>query len=140
MTSQFYSGVGGTASLGTPAFQLPITDWEVRPTAQITRFRNSKTGPYDLVEASWLNATVTVSIEYDFNNNPFQPPPSIQVGTELKNVRLYLHQSGPGNMDGSAWSFPSLVVTGTPQTLPLSGQNIVTKFTCVTNGPFSYPS
>jgi hypothetical protein len=140
MSSQFYSGVGGTASLGSPPVELPITDWEVRPTAQITRFRNSKTGPYDQVEANWLSATVTISIEYDFNNNPFQSPASLQIGATLTNVKLYLHQSAPGQLDGSAWVFPSLVVTGTPQTLPLGGQNIVTKLTCMNDGPFSYPS
>jgi hypothetical protein len=140
MSSQFYSGVGGTVSVGSPAVELPITDWEVRPSAQITRFRNSLTGPYDVVEANWLSAAVTISIEYDFNNNPFQAPAAIQIGTLLTNVKLYLHQSAPGQLDGSAWVFPSLLVTGTPQTLPLDGKNIVTKFTCVNDGPFSYPN
>ncbi|HUB24554.1 MAG TPA: hypothetical protein VL992_03920 [Tepidisphaeraceae bacterium] len=140
MSSQFYSGVGGTASVGTPPVELPITDWEVRPTAQITRFRNSKSGPYDLVEANYLNATVTVTVEYDFNNNPFQAPASIQIGMELSNVQLFLHRSNTGSLDGAAWSFPSLIVTGTPQTLRLTGQNIAVSFSCVSNGAFSYPS
>ncbi|MGA2233319.1 MAG: hypothetical protein ABSH22_20645 [Tepidisphaeraceae bacterium] len=140
MSQQFYSGVGGTASVGSPPVELPITDWQVRPTAQITRFRNSKTGPYDQVEAAWLNATVTISVEYDFDNNPFQAPAAIQIGTLLTNVKLYLHQSAAGQLDGSAWSFPTLMVTGTPQTLPVSGENIVTQFTCVSSGPFSYPT
>jgi hypothetical protein len=140
MSSQFYSGVGGTASVGSPPVELPITDWEVRPTARITRFRNSKSGPNDLVEANWLNATVMIAVEYDFNSNPFQAPGAIQVGVELTNVKLYLHQSASGQLDGPAWVFPSLIVTGTPQTLPLSGENIVTRFTAVSNGPFTYPS
>jgi len=140
MPSQFHSGFGGTASVGSPPIELPITEWEVRPIADITRFRNSKTGPYDVVEATWLNATVTLSIEYDFDNNPFQSPTAIQIGTQLSNVKLYLHQSASGQLDGSAWSFPSLIVTTSPQTLPLDGKNIVTKFTCVTSGAFSYPS
>lgn len=140
MSSQFYSGVGGAASLGTPPLELSISDWEVRPTAQLTRFRNSRSGPYDLVEANWLNATVTITVEYDFNNNPFQSPAAIQIGAELTNVQLYLHESAPGQLDGPAWSFPALIVTSTPQTLALGGENIVTKFTCVNNGAFSYPT
>lgn len=140
MSSQFHSGVGGTASVGSPAVELPITDWEVRPTAEVTKFRNSKTGPYEQVEGTWKSAAVTVSVEYDFANNPFQTPAAIQVGATLSNVKLYLHQSAPGLLDGPAWTFPSLVVTTTPQTLPVNGQNIVTKFTCVTNGTFGYPS
>jgi hypothetical protein len=140
MSSQFYSGVSGSASVGSPSIELPVTDWEVRPTAQTTRFRNSKTGPYDVIQTNWLSAAVTISIEYDFNNNPFQAPASIQIGSTLTNVKLYLHQSAAGQLDGSAWIFPSLVVTGTPQTLPLDGKNIVTKLTCMSDGPFSYPT
>src|SRR5271163_968181 len=101
MSSQFYSGVGGTASVGSPPAELPVTDWEVRPTAQITRFRNSKSGPYDIIEANWLSATVHISIEYDFANNPFQSPASIQIGSRLTNVKLFLHQSSPGQLDGA---------------------------------------
>jgi hypothetical protein len=140
MSSQFYSGSGGTASIGSPPIELPITEWEVRPVADITRFRNSKTGPYDVVEATWLNATITLSIEYDFNNNPFQSPTALRIGAQLTNVQLYLHQSASGQLDGSSWAFPSLIVTTTPQTLPIDGQKITTKFTCVTSGSFSYPS
>ena len=99
MPSQFYSGVGGTASIGQPPVELTITDWEVRPSAQLTRFRNSKSGPYDIVEANWLSATVTISIEYDFGNNPFA---TIQVGSQLTNVALYLHQSAPARRGRSA--------------------------------------
>jgi hypothetical protein len=136
MPSQFYSGVGGTASIGTPPVELTITDWEVRPSAQLTRFRNSKSGPYDIVEANWLSATVTISIEFDFGNNPFA---TIQVGSRLTNVALYLHQSAPGQLDGPAWTFGSLIVTSTPQTLPMTGKSIVTQVSCVNDGPFSYP-
>jgi len=140
MSQQFYSGVGGTASVGNPPLELPITDWDVRPSAQTTRFRNSKSGPFDIVEANWLSATVTISIEYDFSSSPFQSPAAIQVGSQLTNVKLYLHQSSPGQLDGPAWTFASLVVTATPQTLPQTGRNIVTQLTCDSDGPFSYPS
>lgn len=140
MSPQFYSGVGGTASLGTPPVELPITDWDVRPSAQLNRFRNSKSGPFDIVEPNWLSATVNISIEYDFANSPFQPPASIQVGSILTNVMLYLHQSAPDRLDGPAWIFPSLVVTSTPQTLPMTGRDIVTRLSCVSDGTFTFPN
>jgi hypothetical protein len=137
MSQQVYSGVGGTASIGDPPTELSITDWEVRPSAQLTRFRNSRSGPYDIVEANWLSATVTISIEYDFGAGPFA---ALQVGSRLTDVSLYLHQSAPGQLDGPAWTFGSLIVTSTPQTLPLTGRNIVTRVSCTSDGPFSYPS
>jgi hypothetical protein len=140
MSQQFYSGVGGTASVGNPPLELPITDWQVNPTAQTTRFRNSKSGPFDIVEANWLSATVTISIEYDFASSPFQSPAAIQVGSRLTNVKLFLHQSSPGQLDGAAWMFSSLVVTSTPQTLPLTGRSITTRLSCTSDGPFTYPS
>jgi hypothetical protein len=140
MSQQFYSGVGGTASVGNPPLELPITDWQVNPSAQTTRFRNSKSGPFDIVESNWLSATVTISIEYDFSNSPFQSPAAIQVGSRLTNVKLFLHQSSPGQLDGPAWTFGSLVVTATPQSLPMTGRNITTRLTCASDGPFTYPS
>jgi hypothetical protein len=137
MSSQFYSGVGGTASYGSPPVELPITDWQVTPSARTTTFRNSKSGPYDIVEANWLSATVTISIEYDFAASPLS---AIQVGAQLTNVMLYLHQSSPGQLDGPAWTFGSLIVTSTPQSLPMTGRNLAARFMCASDGPFSCPS
>ena len=137
MSSQFYSGVSGTASVGSPPVELPITDWQVTPSARTTTFRNSKSGPYDIVEANWLSATVTISIEYDFAAGPLS---GIQVGAQLTNVKLYLHQSSPGQLDGPAWTFGSLIVTSTPQSLPMTGRNLAVRFTCASDGAFNYPS
>ena len=103
MSQLFHSGVSGAASVGTPPIELPITDWQVHPEAKLNRFRNSKSGPSDIVEAAWLNATVTLTIDYDFSANPFQSPALIQAGARLTNVMLYLHQSAPGELDGPAW-------------------------------------
>jgi hypothetical protein len=137
MNSQFYSGAGGTASIGSPPSELSITDWQVNPSASLNRFRNSKSGPYEIVEASWLSATVTITVEYDFGNSPFT---AIQIGSRLSNVKLYLHQSASGRLDGPAWSFGALVVTATPQSLPVTGQTVTTRLTCTSDGAFSYPN
>ena len=140
MTPQFQSGATGTATIGAPPVELSITEWHVQPSAALNRFRNSKSGPYEIVEAAWLSATVTLTIEYDFNANPFQSPSAIQAGSRLTNVQLYLHQSAAGRLDGPAWSFPSLIVTATPQSLPISARNITLKFDCTSDGPFSAPA
>jgi len=46
----------------------------------------------------------------------------------------------PNSIPVSTWAFPSLIVTGTPQSVPLTGGDIVTRITCVNDGPFNYPS
>jgi len=137
MTSQFHSGAAGTASLGDPPVELSITDWQVNPTASLNRFRNSKSGPFEIVEASWQSATVTITVEYDFANSPFQ---AIQIGSRLTNVNLYLHQSAAGLLDGPAWSFGALVVMATPQTLPVTGRTITMRLSCASDGAFSSPA
>jgi hypothetical protein len=137
----FHSGFGGTAAVGTsPGTELPITEWSVRPTAKHATFQTSKNMGYDQVEANWKSATVTITVEYDFNNNPFISPTNIQIGTVLTNVVLYLHQSGVGTLDGPNWTFPSLLVTETNQSLQVNGGNIRVQITGVSNGTFTAPA
>jgi len=137
----FHCGFGGTVAVGSsPATELPITEWSVRPTARFSTFQTSKNMGFNQVEANWKSATVTITVEYDFNNNPFIAPTSIQIGTVLTNVVLYLHQSGVGTLDGPNWTFPSLLVTETNQSLQVNGGNIRVQITGVTNGSFTAPA
>jgi hypothetical protein len=132
--SVFHSGNFGTAALGTN--ELSITSWDVQPTAQLVEFKNSKSGGFVLREATFKDCSVTIEVDFDFGNNPFQSPFSIQPGTTLSNVNLYLHQSAAGLLDGLAWAFTSLVVDSTPQQLKVDGK-ITTKFTAKGNGSYT---
>ncbi len=132
--SVFHSGSFGTAALGTN--ELSITAWSVQPTAQLVEFKNSKSGGFVLREATFKDCSVAIEMDFDFGNNPFQTPFSIQPGTTLTNVKLCLHQSAAGVLDGLAWTFSSLVVDSTPQSLKVDGK-ITSRFTAKGNGSFT---
>ena len=132
--SVFHSGAFGTAALGTN--ELSVVGWSVQPTAQLVEFKNSKSGGYVLREATFKDCSVTIDADFDFGNNPFQTPYSIQPGTTLTNVKLCLHQSASGQLDGLAWTFSSLVVDSTPQKLQVDGR-ITTRFTAKGNGSYT---
>jgi hypothetical protein len=134
MSSVFHSGSFGTAAVGSN--ELSITAWEVQPTAQLVQFKNSKSGGYVLREATFKDCSVSIDVDFDFNNNPFQTPYSLQPGTTLTNVQLFLHQSASGSLDGLAWTFTSLVVDSTPQKLQVDGR-ITTRFTAKGNGSYT---
>jgi hypothetical protein len=102
----------------------------------LVEFKNSKSGGYVLREATFKDCSVTIDADFDFGNNPFQTPYSIQPGTTLTNVKLCLHQSASGQLDGLAWTFSSLVVDSTPQKLQVDGR-ITTRFTAKGNGSYT---
>jgi len=132
--SVFHSGSFGTAAIGTS--EISITGWEVHPTAQLVEFKNSKSGGYVLREATFKDCSVTLDADFDFGNNPFASPTSIQPGATLTSVKLLLHQSAAGQLDGLAWTFTSLVVDSTPQKLQVDGR-ITTRFTAKGNGSYT---
>lgn len=134
--SVFHSGFGGTAAIsGT---ELPITSWEVNPTAQLSEFKNSKSGGFVLRETTFKDCSVTLTIDYDFGNDPFGSPLSLFPGVSLSTVNLYLHQTTPDSLTGPAWAFTALVVEGTPQSLAVDGK-IQTKIQCRGNGSYTAP-
>ncbi|MGD0462163.1 MAG: hypothetical protein ABSB74_06720 [Tepidisphaeraceae bacterium] len=108
----------------------------MQPTAQLVEFKNSKSGGYVLREATFKDCSVAIELDFDFGNNPFQTPYSIQPGTTLTNVKLCLHESAAGVLDGLAWTFSSLVVDSTPQSLKVDGK-ITTRFTAKGNGSYT---
>jgi hypothetical protein len=132
--SVFHSGSFGTAALGTN--ELSIVGWEVHPTAQLVEFKNSKSGGYVLREATFKDCQVMIDVDFDFGNNPFQSPFSLAPGATLTSVKLCLHQSAAGQLDGLAWTFSSLVVESTPQKLQVDGR-ITTRFTARGNGSYT---
>jgi hypothetical protein len=132
--SVFHSGSFGTAALGTN--ELSVVGWSVQPTAELVEFKNSKSGGYVLREATFKDCTVTIDVDFDFGNNPFQSPYSIQPGTTLSTVKLCLSQTAAGALDGLAWTFSSLVVDSTPQKLLVDGK-ITTRFSAKGNGSYT---
>jgi hypothetical protein len=132
---EFHSGIASTASVG--GTELPSTGWDVDPTIEIVNFRNSKTDAYSLKEGTFKDVTFTIRVDYDFDANPFQAPVSIDVGTILSNVRLYLQGGGSGGT-GDFWHFPTAIVTGTPQSVETEGK-ISTTINATNSGEWGRP-
>jgi hypothetical protein len=136
-SSVFHSGFYGTAAVG--GNELPILNWEVQPTVELQQFKNSRSGGFIIREATFKDCTVSIQLDYDFGNNPFATPFSLTIGSTITNVNLYLHQTAPGSLNGSYWSFSTLIIEGTPQQLMVDGK-ITTKILCKGSGSFTYPS
>jgi hypothetical protein len=124
----FHAGNTGTVTIG--ATELAVTGWAVDPSAEVARFRNSKTGGYTAKEVTWKEATFTIDVDYDFDANPFT---TLGFGTNVTNVKLYLHGA-----TSPFWNFPKAIVVGTPQRTEVDGK-ITTTFNLENDGTFSTP-
>jgi hypothetical protein len=129
----FHSGKGGTALIN--ATELPITDWSVDPTTEIVNFRNSKTGNYSKKESTFKDCDFSITLDHDFDANPFAAPLALVPGQTLTNVKLVLNG---GSVGTSFWLFPSAIVKGTPQTLEIEGK-IKTVINCTADGTWTSP-
>lgn len=128
---QLYSGKDGAVTIA--GSEPPITQWSVNPTNELQAFRNSLSGNYTIVEPTFKDATFEINIDYDFDNNPFASPINIDIGTELTQVKLFLH-----GKTGDYWHFPKAVVTSTPQELVVDGK-ITTRLQCRASAAFGRP-
>lgn len=131
-TPQFLAGSTGAATIGGTA--VAVTRWSVQPTTRMVEFINSQTGGFIQYQPTFKQGRVTIDLDFDFANNPFQAPTSIQVGSTLATVNLYLNGTS-----GKFWAFPTLIVESTPQTTELAGK-VTTQVVCVISGTFTYPT
>lgn len=132
MADTFKSGKTGTATFnGT---ELAVISWEINPSTTNVNFRNSRTGSFSKIEPTFHSATGTVTIDRDFDAAFSDAPTSIVTGAVLTNLKLYLAGTA-----GIFWLLPSIVVTGTPESLNVDGK-IATRITFVADGTFTYPS
>lgn len=129
----YLSGIQGTGTInGT---ELPVTGWDVTPSATILEFINSKTGLHPVVQSTILRARFAIEFDFDPANQPFTSPLSIVVGSTLTSVNLYIDGTGGSNF----WNFPSALVATTPQQLRREGK-VVTRIECVASGQFKAPN
>jgi hypothetical protein len=129
----FHSGIRATATIGGTTNELPITKWSVTPKVDIVQFRNSKTGKFSLKEATFYDCDFSITVDRDFDANPFDAPFGLIVGATITGTHLYVH--------GSAdifWLFPSAIVVGTPNETEVDGKESLT-FDFTAAGTFSYP-
>jgi hypothetical protein len=135
--SVFHSGSSGTAAVN--GIELPIARWEVHPIVELSTYKNSRSGTNPIREATFQDCLVVIDVDFDFGNNPFTSPRQIVAGAVLSGVKLFLHQSSPGLMDGPFWGFASLLVETTAQVLTVDGK-FTTRFQCKPSGPFTWPA
>lgn len=125
----FHAGNQGTATVN--GVELSVTDWSVNPAVELARFRNSKTAGFTRKEKTWSDATFSITVDFDFDLNPFATLP---LGTTVTNVRLYIRGTS-----SQFWSFPSAVVVSTPQSVNVDGK-IQTSFSLENDGSFVAPA
>lgn len=133
----FHSGTGGTATYGGQ--ELPVTSWGVDPSVEIVEFRNSKTGGYSKLEATYKTCPFTIELDYDFDQNPFAIGAGLTIGTVVVNVKLFLRGAGTNPSAQPFWSFPSAVVVSTPQRNETNGR-VTTTINLRNDGAFTYPT
>lgn len=124
-SSVFYSGFYGSASVG--ANELALMMWSVTPTVQLVEFRNSRSGNYVVRQSTFSDVSGDLTVDYDFANDYFAAPFNLNPGTILTNLLLYLHQPSKSELSGPEWTFASVIIDSTPQTLDINGK-IGTKF------------
>jgi len=131
-----HSGVASTATLnGT---ELPTTRWSLEASAEIVRFRNSKTDKFSQKEATYTDARGTIDADYDFDGSPFGAPVSIVAGMKITNVKLWT-QGGGSAGSGPAWTLPSAIVTGVTMNAETEGK-ITLSIAFENDGTFTGPA
>lgn len=118
-TPVYHSGFMSTAAVGTN--ELSCKKWTVTPQSETYKTKTSRSGVIPQYEGTFQEYRVSIELDFDFANNPFQAPISIAVGTVLTNLYLFLHQSAKSALDGPKWSFSSFYVETTPQSGEVAG-------------------
>lgn len=156
----YLSGINGAVSLngtGSPlSKQLPVTRWNVNPTAEIVRFINSLTGKHPVKQATFLDATGTIDIDVDPSTTagaggeqPFAAtaPAAFKPGDTISNLWLMLDitiaapvgQTSSGTVNPSlGWTFPSAIIVGMPMELVIAGKATL-RINFEASGKFSPP-
>src|SRR5947209_17203711 len=105
----FHSGSTGTATIGASPTEIPVIDWHVHASAKLAEFVNSRSAGFVLREPTIKDASVDFSIDFDYDQNPFQTPLNLYVGQTVTNAKLFL----TGGTGGTKfWTFTSLVIDG----------------------------
>jgi hypothetical protein len=130
----FHSGFNGKATIN--GNEVPITLWSVNPGVRVAATDNSMSGGFMLREASGgKTASYTITLDHDFDANPFATPYGLVIGSKITNVKLFLNGTA-----GLFWNFPSSVVTSTPQQAQHSGTDMIgVTVNCDSDGSFDLP-
>lgn len=131
MADNWKSGRTGTATIN--GNEVALINWNINSTVDIVMFKNSRSGRFPKREGTFFDATVSFSVDYDFDAGIFESPISVVSGAILTNVKLFL----TGGTSGTKFHlFPLLLVQGTPQSLQIDGK-IATSVNCVIDGTYS---
>ena len=141
---QLTSGFYATATIGASPYELPIERWTCQPSAEMVVFKNSRSGPVVRRQSTFTDVRVTLYVDYDSSTSIYD---LLLAGQTASTIKLYLDQSsrysgtgtGTGSLDGSYWSFTSLLVESMPQDAMVAGK-ISQQITLLGNGSITYPS
>lgn len=129
----YLMGITSTASFNSN--ELPTTTWSVDSDATILSFINSKTGLHPVKQSTIIDATFSITVDYDPTLQPFAAPYSFVPGLILTNVKLFLDGLSGTNL----WLFPSAIIRGISQSASRPGK-IGTVLRCEASGTFTLPA
>lgn len=138
----FHSARFGTAYCGssTANVELPTRSWQVNDNAETVTFRNSKTGRFTVAEQTFVQATFSISYDYDYSSNPFLVAGgSVNIVPGTTNaVRLFV--GGNATPTNSAfWDMPVAICTSISQQMNMEGK-LETTANFMATGTFTEPA
>lgn len=129
----YLAGITSTATFASN--ELPVTTWNVDASAVILSFINSKTGLHPVKQSTIIDATFSVTCDYDPTLQPFAAPYSFVPGQVLTTVKLFIDGLAGTNF----WLFPSAIIRGVSQSASRPGK-IGTVLHCEASGTFTLPA
>ncbi len=110
--------------------------WTVDPQGQEVRTDNTADNGYSNRIISMKDIKATLEFEFDVSANLMDTTPTLQIGTVLTGVKLFLDESGSSSV---YWSLPSAIVLSTPMQAKV-GDAIKWTVTIGNKGAFAPPT
>lgn len=112
-----HSGRTGTVTIA--GHELPIVSWNAKLDSETVKFKNSKTGRRVAKEATFIDGSGNMAIDWDFDDNAFAAPSNLVVGTVIGPVKCILS----GGTGGANYiTFLTVIVTSTPIGVTIDGK------------------
>ena len=129
-TPQFHSGKlsGALVVQGGVSIPLAVTGWSVNPNMELASFKNAQTGTYEVLEPTWKSLSGSLSLDFDFANNPYLTAGGgLTVTNESSTgIHLQLLTNTTSGLAAAYWDLPAVFITGNPMSDASEGKPTVT--------------
>lgn len=131
------TGFGGDATIGTGStgsYTFPVIGWSLRNPATILSYYNSKSGNHPERASTYTDAMVTIEIDFQLSDQPFQTAVNILPGDKITNVNLIISADS-----GDAWTITQMIVSDMPQSLQRAGKVVTSINAQIRGGTITAP-